>query len=138
MPPPGWYRRCMAASSATATRRRPHRVAGMSRTHRKVSVKLPIELVDDIEDRVGPGNLSRYVAETVADSERRRALRELVDELELTHGPITEDDVQEELSRWDAEITVAGLPRPVLVLTSDPDDLGALTDEQKDVRVRAV
>lgn len=106
MPPPGWYRRCMAAPSATTTRRSAHRVAGMSRprTHRKVSVKLPVEILDDIEERVGPSNVSRYLAEALADGERRRALREWLDEAEAEHGPISPDAVEKARQAWHGAI----------------------------------
>lgn len=95
MPMPGWYRRCMAASSATFARRRAHRVAGISRTHRKISVKLPVELLDDIEDRVGPGNVSRYLAESVAEGERRKALVEWLEDFEDRHGPISTEEIDQ-------------------------------------------
>lgn len=100
MPTPGWYRRCMAASSATSARRRIHRVAGTPRTHRKVSVKLPVELLDDIEERVGPGNVSRYLAESVADGERRKALLEWLDDFEAQHGQISAEEVERARQAW--------------------------------------
>ncbi len=104
MPRPGWYRRCMAASSATVPRRRLHRVAGASRTHRRVSVKLPAELVDDIEGRVGPRKVSRYIAASVADSERRLALREFLDRAEEEHGPIPPEAVERARRIWESAL----------------------------------
>jgi len=72
----------------------------MPRTHRKVSVRLPAELLDDIEDRVGPRNVSRYIAETVAENQRRLALREWLDLMDATHGPVSAEAEESARRSW--------------------------------------
>lgn len=103
MPRPGWYRRCMAASSTVLAHRRAHRVAGAPHT-RKVAVRLPAEVLDGIEDRVGAGNVSRYIAETMEDNERRVALREFLDEAAAEHGPVSPEDLQRARRIWDGAL----------------------------------
>jgi hypothetical protein len=88
---PGWYRRCMTASSTTSPRR-PHRVAGSSRRpYKKISVVLPTELVDEMHAKVGPGSVSHLLTEMLEERRRRRALRDWLDVMESTHGPIPVD-----------------------------------------------
>jgi hypothetical protein len=97
---PGWYRRCMAASS-TASPRRPHRVAGGNRRpYKKISVVLPAELIDEMHAEVGPGSVSHLLTEMLEERRRRRALRDWLDLMESTHGPIPEEAVAEARRIW--------------------------------------
>jgi Arc/MetJ-type ribon-helix-helix transcriptional regulator len=97
---PRWYRRCMAASS-TAPLGRHHRVAGGTRRpYKKISVVLPTELVDEIRAEVGPGSVSQLLTELLQERRRREALREWLDVMESTHGPISEEAVTEARRIW--------------------------------------
>ena len=90
----------MAASSGTKAPRRAHRVAGGGRAYKKVSVTLPADLLDQIRERVGPGNLSRHLSEVLEEDERRLALRGWLDQMEAEHGPIPEEAIEEVRRRW--------------------------------------
>lgn len=102
MPPPGWYRRCMAASSV-AVRRRLHRVAGAPRTHKRVTVELPIEVFDDIQAEVGRSNVPRYLLETIEHVRRHRALQEWLDLMDATHGPVSPESEEKARRIWEGE-----------------------------------
>ena len=95
MPMPGWYRRCMAASSATSSRRRHHRIAGTPRTHKRVSVDLPVEVFDEIRAEVGRGNVPGYLLEAAEEKRRREALGEWLDLMDATHGPVSAEILEE-------------------------------------------
>jgi hypothetical protein len=90
----------MAASSGTKAPRRAHRVAGGGRAYKKVSVTLPADLLDEIRERVGPGNLSRYLTEAAEQKRRHEALGEWLDRMEDEHGPIPEEALAEAQRRW--------------------------------------
>jgi Arc/MetJ-type ribon-helix-helix transcriptional regulator len=90
----------MAASTDTEPSDRIHRVGRDPRPHKKVSVTLPADLLEQIKERVGPGNLSRHLSEVLEDDERRRALREWLDQMDAEHGPIPADAVEEVRRRW--------------------------------------
>jgi Arc/MetJ-type ribon-helix-helix transcriptional regulator len=90
----------MAASAARSTTRRAHRVAGGARPYKKVSVTLPADLLDQIRERVGPGNLSRHLSEVLEEDERRLALRVWLDQMEAEHGPVPEEAIEEVRRRW--------------------------------------
>lgn len=72
----------------------------------KVSVTLPTELLDEIRGRVGTGNLSRHVADVLAEDERRLALRDYLDEAEATSGPLPAEAIEEVRRRWPAAAPV--------------------------------
>lgn len=90
----------MAASTAKSATRRAHRVAGSARPYKKVSVTLPADLLDQIRERVGPGNLSRHLSEVLEEDERRLALRGWLDQMEAEHGPVPEEAIEEVRRRW--------------------------------------
>jgi hypothetical protein len=93
----------MAASSATLPRRRFHRIAGASRTHKRISVELPIEVFDDIRAEVGRGNVSDYLVETVEAARRHRALGEWLDLMDATHGPVSPENEEKARRIWEGE-----------------------------------
>lgn len=90
----------MATSTDPGTSGRVHRVTREARPHKKVSVTLPADLLDQIKERVGPGNLSRHLSEVLEDDERRRALRDWLDHMDAEHGPIPEEALEEVRRRW--------------------------------------
>jgi hypothetical protein len=67
-------------------------------------VALPADLIDKIRAKVGPGNPLRHVAETVEERRRQAALTEFLAHHERKYGPISDEEVQEELDRWDADL----------------------------------
>ena len=97
----------MAASSGRARTWRGH-PAG--RLLRRALASLPADLIDKIRAGVGPGNPLRHVAETGEEKRRQAALQEFLAHHERKYGPISDNEVQEELDRWDAELRRA---RPV-------------------------
>ncbi len=72
---------------------------------------LPADLIDEIRATVGAGNPLRHVAETVEEKRRQAALREFLTHHERKYGPISDLEVQEELSSLLAR-TPAGPPGP--------------------------
>jgi hypothetical protein len=71
-----------------------------ARPYKKVSVTLPADLLDEIRERVGPGNLSRYLTEAAEQKRRHEALDEWIARMEDEHGPIPEHAVEEAERRW--------------------------------------
>lgn len=78
---------------------RPRTPAGR---YRKVSVTLPADLLDRLRARVGEGNLSGYLAETLEEKERLAALDEFIALMIEEHGEPSEEDIQEVRRRWPA------------------------------------
>jgi post-segregation antitoxin (ccd killing protein) len=72
----------------------------MSSDYAKVSVSLPVGLLERARDRVGSRGLSRYVAEAMEAQERREALRDWLADQDAEHGPISEQIMQEVRSQW--------------------------------------
>ena len=66
----------------------------------KVSVTLPIGLLERIPGRVGTRGLSSYVAEAIEAEERRSALRAWLAEQEEEHGPIPASVLEEVRGDW--------------------------------------
>jgi len=90
----------MAASTDTATSGPVSEAGRDPRPHKKVSVTLPADLLDQIKERVGPGNLSRHLSEVLEEDERQRALRDWLEHMEAEHGPIPAEAVEEVRRRW--------------------------------------
>lgn len=72
----------------------------MSSDYAKVSVSLPVGLLERARDRVGSRGLSRYVAEAMEAQERREALRDWLAAQDAEHGPIPEEIMQDVCSQW--------------------------------------
>lgn len=71
---------------------------------RKVSVSLPEGLTAAVQERVGKGEFSHYVAEAVARQLELDLLAELSELLEAEHGPVPEEYLAEAGAAWpDAE-----------------------------------
>lgn len=81
-------------------------MAGGARPFKKVSVTLPADLLEQVRERVGPGNLSSYIAEALEENERRVALGEWAEAMEAEHGPPSEEDLEEVRRRWPAARSV--------------------------------
>ena len=60
---------------------------GMSKMDKR-SISLPPELAADIDERVGKGGFSAYIAEAAAEQLRRDALHDFNAQLEAEHGPV--------------------------------------------------
>ncbi|MBP2475125.1 Arc/MetJ-type ribon-helix-helix transcriptional regulator [Crossiella equi] len=67
---------------------------------RKVSVSLPEELTAAVQQRVGRGEFSQYVAEAVARQLELDLLHELAEMLEAEHGPVPAELVAEAGAAW--------------------------------------
>jgi hypothetical protein len=91
----------MAASSKQTRTGRGRRIG---RVYRKMLVALPADLINKIRAKVGSGNPLRHVAETMEERRRQAALSEFLAHHERKYGPISDEAVQEELDRWDAEL----------------------------------
>jgi Arc/MetJ-type ribon-helix-helix transcriptional regulator len=71
---------------------------------RKVSVSLPEDLTSAVQERVGRGEFSRYVAAAVARQLELDLLAELSELLDAEHGEIPEEFLVEAAATWpDAE-----------------------------------
>lgn len=91
------------AASSVVPRRRLHRVAGSPRTHKRISVDLPIEVFDEIQAEVGRANVSDYLLETVEAARRQRALREWLELMDDTHGPVSPESEEKARRIWEGE-----------------------------------
>jgi Arc/MetJ-type ribon-helix-helix transcriptional regulator len=67
---------------------------------RKVSVSLPEGLTAAVQQRVGKGEFSHYVAEAVARQLELDLLAELATLLDAEHGPIPEELLAEAGAAW--------------------------------------
>jgi Arc/MetJ-type ribon-helix-helix transcriptional regulator len=67
---------------------------------RKVSVSLPEGLTAAVQQRVGKGEFSHYVAEAVARQLEVDLLAELAALLEAEHGPVPEQFLAEAEAAW--------------------------------------
>jgi Arc/MetJ-type ribon-helix-helix transcriptional regulator len=67
---------------------------------RKVSVSLPEGLTAAVQQRVGKGEFSHYVAEAVARQLELDLLAELAALLEAEHGPVPEEFLAEAEAAW--------------------------------------
>jgi Arc/MetJ-type ribon-helix-helix transcriptional regulator len=67
---------------------------------RKVSVSLPEGLTAVVQQRVGKGEFSHYVAEAVARQLELDLLAELTALLDAEHGPVPEDLLAEAGAAW--------------------------------------
>ncbi len=72
----------------------------MPSDYAKVSVSLPVGLLERARNRVGSRGLSRYVAEAMVAQERRETLRDWLADQDAEHGPIPEEILQEVRSQW--------------------------------------
>ncbi|MCE7007952.1 hypothetical protein LWC34_34795 [Kibdelosporangium philippinense] len=71
---------------------------------RKVSVSLPEELTAAVQQRVGKGEFSHYIAIAVAQQLEQDLLHELAAELRVKHGLVAEEHLAEARAAWpDAE-----------------------------------
>lgn len=71
---------------------------------RKVSISLPEGLTSAVQQRVGKGEFSHYVAEAVARQLELDLLVELSELLDAEHGPVPEEYLAEAGAAWpDAE-----------------------------------
>ena len=66
---------------------------GMTKMDKR-SVSLPPQIAADIDERVGKGGFSAYIAEAAAEQLRRDALHDLNAELEAEHGPVDPAEVE--------------------------------------------
>jgi len=66
----------------------------------KVSVSLPVGLLERARERVGSRGLSRYVAQAMEAQERSDALRDWLAGQDAEHGPIPEGILQEVRDQW--------------------------------------
>ncbi|MDA2808290.1 hypothetical protein [Nocardiopsis suaedae] len=67
---------------------------------RKVSVTLPAELTDAVQERVGRGEFSSYVAAAVARQIEHDLLVDLADRMDEEDGPVAEELVREAGAEW--------------------------------------
>lgn len=67
---------------------------------RKVSVSLPEELTAAVQERVGKGEFSQYVASAVARQLELDLLAELAETLEAEHGSVPEEYLAEAAAAW--------------------------------------
>jgi hypothetical protein len=66
-------------------------------TTSKIAITLPKEQLSRVHREVRAGradSVSGYIAQALAEQERRESLRELLDDLIAQHGPPEQEDVQ--------------------------------------------
>lgn len=67
---------------------------------KKVSVSMPEDLTAAVQQRVGRGEFSQYVAEAVARQLELDLLNDLAATLEAEHGPVPEEFMAEAGAAW--------------------------------------
>ncbi|HEY2578863.1 MAG TPA: hypothetical protein VGI74_21365 [Streptosporangiaceae bacterium] len=70
---------------------------------RKVSVSMPADLTAAVQQRVGRGKFSQYVADAVARQLELDLLAELSELLTAEHGPVPEEYMAEARTAWPDE-----------------------------------
>lgn len=60
----------------------------------KLSISIPSELAEAVRKRVGPRGLSRFIAMAVAHELEREQLGAYLEELQVSHGPVPEGDLE--------------------------------------------
>jgi hypothetical protein len=68
----------------------------------KMSVTVPADLAAEIRARAGRGNVSSYVTDALIRQLEHDRLGDLVTELENTHGPLTEAEIEAARAEWHA------------------------------------
>lgn len=68
---------------------------------RKISVSVEEDIVDAMQDRVGPRGVSRFVSRAIRHELEREELTELLAELEEALGPPDEDLMAEAAAAFD-------------------------------------
>jgi Arc/MetJ-type ribon-helix-helix transcriptional regulator len=66
----------------------------------KVSVSMPVELIETVRARAGKGGFSHYVSEAVRHQVKRDLLDDLLAELEAEHGPVPEELLEQARREW--------------------------------------
>jgi Arc/MetJ-type ribon-helix-helix transcriptional regulator len=66
----------------------------------KVSVSMPVELIETVRARTGKGGFSRYVSEAVRHQIKLDLLDDLLAELEAEHGPVPEQLLEQARREW--------------------------------------
>jgi hypothetical protein len=77
---------------------------------RKISVSVEEDLVDAVQDRVGPRGVSRFVSRAIRHELEREELSELLAELEEVLGPPDERVMAEAAAAFD-QVERANKPR---------------------------
>lgn len=58
-------------------------------TTSKLSATLDVELIEQVRGRVGPRGVSAFLNQAVAEKLQRERVLELLDALDVEHGPVT-------------------------------------------------
>lgn len=66
----------------------------------KVSVSMPEDLAAAVRERTGPGGFSRYVTEATERRLQHDALGELLDELDVEFGPVSQELLEWAERQW--------------------------------------
>ncbi len=66
----------------------------------KISVSLPDDVTAEVKGRVGPGRVSAYVTAAVERALEMDRLRELVEDLDAEHGPVSAEALAAAEAAW--------------------------------------
>lgn len=83
-----------------AARANPEEALPTTEKVRKVSVSMPADLIAAVQQRVGPGEFSRYVSDAVAHQHRQDLLAELSALLDEEYGPVPQELIDRARAEW--------------------------------------
>lgn len=66
----------------------------------KMSVTVPADVASEVRARAGRGQVSAYVTHALVRQLEHDRLGELVADLEMIHGPVTEEELEAARSEW--------------------------------------
>jgi hypothetical protein len=69
----------------------------------RITVSLDDDVAAQLKDRIPPGEVSAFVLEAIRQRLRVHPLRELLDELDVIYGPLSDED-REQGRAWLADI----------------------------------
>jgi hypothetical protein len=68
----------------------------------RITITMDEELLGELKSRVGPGEVSSYVAEAVRARLRKDPILELLDKLDEMYGPLTAEEIAAGERDWRA------------------------------------
>lgn len=66
----------------------------------KVSLTIPAPLMEEVRERVAPGQISAYVTQALQHQLDRDNLADVLAQMEETNGPVTEAEIEAALANW--------------------------------------
>jgi Arc/MetJ family transcription regulator len=66
----------------------------------RITITVDEDVLNELKQRVGPGEVSAYVVEALRARLQRDPIMELLDKLDEMYGPLSDDDIEEGKREW--------------------------------------